>query len=549
MKNVFQELSVPRILFILVMFLTIGLQITYRPNTELDIDTVQIPVIIQQAADENTIPVHGMLNSQGVYNPPFFIWLYLLPFYLLHDLGWILLLPSLLIHLAAIICSYYLAKEIHSEWMGLIAVTIYSFTRLGTYVSRGSWAQALLPGLFLIMLFCFYQWIFKGKKWYSALLIIFTAIVPGIHWGGIVLSGSFIILSVFFFIHKNLSLSKTIKPGPFILGIIVSVFFWTPFLNFEFQRDFTDLKALYSKQVVFQEASDLTPLCLPEEETEESGLRNSISNYLLSISPSLHKISEIGYWFLVGIVHGFDTNFHWISNTSIPVLNAYRTIILWLQLIPFLVGVIWIISKMIRHETSSIQILLMLSFLVPLLLQNLTPHHVSFRPTIAWMFYGPQTLIIAYFITAFFPFSKKVILTISIVVIVIFGFEVTQQVNSNLLSELNPQLKAVNWIGQDAREKGNNLIHIRYDLLRNTPESCWVVSYGKIINYDDYYIGIPFDFLLKYYYGVENVSPAHDGWIEDPDYILIQKKKNVAYYQEDLYQINDLGTYIIITPK
>jgi len=53
--------------------------------------------------------------------------------------------------------------------------------------------------------------------------------------------------------------------------------------------------------------------------------------------------------------------------------------------------------------------------------------------------------------------------------------------------------------------------------------------------------------LLLTLYGIHNTSKSPDGWVEDPDYIVLLPE-GIKRYEKELesYQVSDFGEYIVL---
>ena len=138
------------------------------PRYTPDFDQAQVLYVARDFVEHGVFTNHGILNSRYAFNPPFFVWLYLLPMWLGLDVSWVLILPALSLHILALLLLFMIGKDYFSRDVGLAAATLYAFSRLGVYFGQASWAQGLLSPHYVLVLFCVFRWLVDGKTWYSA---------------------------------------------------------------------------------------------------------------------------------------------------------------------------------------------------------------------------------------------------------------------------------------------------------------------------------------------------------------------------------------------
>ena len=192
--------------------------------------------------------------------------------------------------------------------------------------------------------------------------------------------------------------------------------------------------------------------------------------------------------------------------------------------------------------------------MLPALFQNVTPHTTLARPDISWLFYGPQILIIAYGV--FVPRWPKRAMVHGIAWIALASLVFFRSADSlaRMHRALNADTKSgreevAMTIGEDMRRAGRREAAIRYDFLPERPAWCWVVSYSAL--HARYYIGVQYDYLLETQYDVTNSAKTPDGWVDDPDYVVVVAE-GMDRYKGDGHRFRvllDAGGHLVLQPR
>ncbi len=527
-----------KILLVLGILVGAGGHLAGIPSYEVDFDKAQVFYLGWDFIKNGSFPVHGILNSQGAFNPPFFVWLYLPGMALTLNPAWFQGIPALILHVIAMLLLYRIGKRYFSVPMGVIAVYFYAFSRWGFYFGHTSWAQGLLPPVFVIMLASLFEWIQGKKPWHLTILLVIAAFIPGVHWGGVVLFGVVVLLALIY--------RPPVKFAPLLLGIALAGAMWLPFLRFETMRNFIDLQVLFTGELPTVDPGTLSALCVTEPVTDTGGggLQDQVSDYFQENAPFLYPIVERGFWFVMGMLRSLESNFYW-SLARGASTSPFRRGLYYVETGLFVWGLSYLIFRLYKRQATRSEQLLLLGYLLPAALQNVTPHHTSFRPSISWMFYGAQMLVMAYGLTA--PqwtkqkYARWAVLAGLLALLVQGTGQMVSTIQRLTAAEYpNPQRAALDWIATDLAAQGKTTVAMRYDHLRTHPEDCWIVANGSLVNYERYYVGVEHDYLLKSMYGIENTAKMPDGQAENPDYILI--------YSQSLSQYESLGSqYTVVT--
>lgn len=528
--------------FILLLFLALAVNVAKIPSYPVKFDQAQVLYLTRGAFTDVGFPTHGILNSLKAYNPPFFVWLYIFPMAVTDDPSQVLILPAVVLHAASMVILFSLGRRYIGPKAGLVAAAVYALTPQGLYFGHSSWAQGLLPSFYLLFLFCVSRWLLEGKGWYAAPTLFLAAWTTGIHWAGALTLGVLIILS--------LCLRGVPKVTPVLVGAVLSLLIWAPYLGFEKGRSFSDLRALLEGPVKTAEAHEVTRLCVDAKGLAgaegTSGETRHFKETLRARWPWAYRAARVAG----GIIAAMGANFHWAPLSPKPWVGTWREVAGFAVVAClFLTGLIMLSRSVARgiglHKPEAF---ILLSFLIPAVLQNLSQHTTLGRPDAAWLFFGPQALTVSYAMSSprGIPWRKARIAATVLLLLVLFtnSYRELAGVVTALKAPPHPQRQVVSWIARDAATEGRDRVSIRYDFLRERPDWCWIVPYGLVDR--AYKVGAEFDYLLGLH-GIENSEKAADGWAKDPRYIVVFRE-GLKHYKEWpwRYKLVEFGTYAVL---
>ena len=376
-----------RIALGILLISTTVLQLSFIPQYTLKLDQSQVLYFAGDYINHGIFPVHGVLNSQHAYNPPFFVWLYILPLALIGDHGWVLTLPALTLHTLAIILLFRMGKKYFGFGVGLVAATLYAFLPNGVYFGHSSWAQGLLSPFYILIIFGISQWLLEKKSRAIAYLLPLVAWTTGMHWGGILIIGVLVLIAFFFRVK--------LLPSALVVGVLVSILMWAPFLRFEQSREFVDILALVRDPLPAPEAWEVTSLCEQSVVTfhpNSLGIGDIIQlrwPWFFQLYQPARKIGGDLWTTIRASMWSLGVNFHWS-----PFIRGIGTwqekTIFFLGTLLFLIGLGRLMYRCwFQKNCSDAEKWLLLIFLLPAMLQNFTPKNSLARPDIAWLLYCP----------------------------------------------------------------------------------------------------------------------------------------------------------------
>ncbi|MGQ9652435.1 MAG: glycosyltransferase family 39 protein, partial [Thermodesulfobacteriota bacterium] len=119
--------------FLVLLFLALAVPLAQIPSYPVKFDQAQVLSLARGALTDGLVPVHGILNSLKAYNPPFFVWLYILPMAMTEDPSMQLVLRALVLHAASMVILFLLGERYIGPRAGLAAAAVYAFSPQGLY--------------------------------------------------------------------------------------------------------------------------------------------------------------------------------------------------------------------------------------------------------------------------------------------------------------------------------------------------------------------------------------------------------------------------------
>ncbi|MCS6836881.1 MAG: glycosyltransferase family 39 protein [Anaerolineae bacterium] len=206
---------------------------------------------------EGPFPVYGTLSSVAAYNMPMLPWLQIPALALTDSPFWTILLTQGSIGLLGALALYDLGRRWHPS-VGLAAAALFSFSESGISGAYTAWAQLLLPPLFAMTYASLWRWFDDGPR--AGLWLAFGGVLATTafmtHFSAIMLYPSMLALAL-------LKRARWHKSG-LLLGSLLSLALLAPYLAFQAERDFIDLRAFLTRTTVaspeaIQQASAYKP--------------------------------------------------------------------------------------------------------------------------------------------------------------------------------------------------------------------------------------------------------------------------------------------------
>ncbi|NJL04043.1 MAG: glycosyltransferase family 39 protein [Chloroflexaceae bacterium] len=481
------------------------------PTNSAFYDAAQVLYLVKHSIAAGVLPLHGIINSQNLYNPPFFVWYYYIPALFTADPGIIFVIPNLAAQIATMLLLYVIGRDYFLPTTGLVAATLYVFSPLGIEFGRMGWAYAQTAPIYVAIIFCLFRWLISRQSIYIIPLIILCGWSFGVHLAG----------ALTFFVVGGAALAwRTLPPlRPTLIGIGLLVLLWAPFFVFQASRGFADIAGLVQPPLILP--GELSPLCPPDWNSLLPNATHTKNVTLDRIAASIYNSTFINHR---------PTE---IGRPMELVITYDHIVLVGLSVLLALAGS-YLVYRIVRRIATPAEQLLFLVLVAPIVLQSLTPFNAVERPDITWTWLGVQALAVGYLLTAPTVMqSRFMIIAVLIGLAVMMGYE-SYQTGHILQAWARGDLydgrqEVADVIAADAAERGVQHVAIRYDVLQEDPSLCWVVGMSTII--DTGYIGAEFDYYLRYMHNMQNTAQPPDGWVETPDYIVTKAiSPRVAYY-------------------
>src|SRR5262249_47517530 len=182
------------------------------------------------------IPDHGLVSSYTVFQPPGFV-LLTLPFVALGGgRPEVVIVAIALLNAAAIAL---LVATVARFWGLVYAAALGSFLVVGpdVFVSTWVWHPSLYTAATALLLTAGIQ-VRRGSAWWAIVFVAVPGLYASIHYSGFALFAPALALLV---LSRRPWSSLLV---PLSVGAVLTVCAWLPFLFFEFDRDWVDLRTL-----------------------------------------------------------------------------------------------------------------------------------------------------------------------------------------------------------------------------------------------------------------------------------------------------------------
>jgi 4-amino-4-deoxy-L-arabinose transferase-like glycosyltransferase len=136
-------------LLLLILLLAAVLRMGWPGVVEFKLDEAKLSRLALDMARGRTFPLHGIVSSVGVPNPPISVYLFALPYAFSADPTLATLFVGLL-NVMAVGLTWWLARRCFGARAGLLAAALYAASPWGVIYSRKIWAQDLLPPFVLL---------------------------------------------------------------------------------------------------------------------------------------------------------------------------------------------------------------------------------------------------------------------------------------------------------------------------------------------------------------------------------------------------------------
>lgn len=547
-------------LFILILLLSIPIKFATAQNMPWDIDIV--PVVSRNV--EYLIPPVGTLSSVAAYNFPMLEWLHLPAQWLTGDVWWTIFLTMLIFNLLGTTALYALGLSMFNKRVAIVATVLFTFSEVGISSAYTAWAQLLLPGFFAMLMLCLWKWVHREEGfWLASAGVIATAAFMT-HFSALLLYPVMLIFALVTRAKWQISW--------LIAGAIIVILMFAPYMLVQIERDFVDIKAFASQELLVTEdvlaqyeiykpgytapiASSQTDSSTQAEAPQPETTPQLRPKWLRAIDYAL----EAPRWYWQAMTTAFATRTPGISQVA-PALTPYTAIFLSIPKIMLVLSIITASIGYLRDfpqnksftTTQSGRLLLLTGFLtvmIALMILTRTITNSSY-----WMGFMSIEYLIAAYAVSLLPDSRRMIILIFLGLLAYAGLQNTErtlrliQHDDSQFSPYNVSIyrHVENTVGYIAEDwGGGENITVSYDILQDARHLWWTPAWSSID--PSYTMGMNFDFLLSYHHGLENSNSDPIGTVDNADYIILYTP-SLENYNLDDYTVEQFGTIVVLKP-
>lgn len=551
----------PMLLVVLIFLASLPIKLA-AAQASMPFDVDMVPVLARGM--EYALPPVGTLSSVAAYNMPGLQWIHLPALHLTQHAGTALLMTMLLFNALSTWALYKLAAGIFDYRAGWIAAALLTFSETGISSAYTAWAQLLLPGYGVLVLLCLWWWIERERGYFLALAGIFATLAWMTHFSAVLLFPAMLVFAL---------LARARWQWRWLLlGTLACALLLTPYMLFEAERDFADLRAFFSQRTLASpeamqraeaykpeavanavpvpsgDGESAAPAIAPPIHTESSLLQRA-ANYLLQLPAQLVTALHINY-LSAGSTRGLEA--------LIPGIVGTARLFLLLPVVASVAGItaaLWGWLRLPRGErslrqTDSGRMLLLGAFVGTLLLGFILTRTLT--DTTYLMSLQSAQLVIAAGLLRQLAGERRGALLVGLLVLAFILTNATERLaririhDDTQFSLYNISLyrhisATADFIAQDWQD--GDTLTIRYDLLPEMPGLWWVIAWNSVD--PAYRMGMNFDFLLELHHGLRNLNQDAVGTVADADYIVVYLP-GLARYDLEAYQQQRFGAIVVL---
>jgi len=181
-----------------------------------------------------TLPIHGDTGSYGSYKPPGTAWLMLPSTLLFSDPRLSEYVGTAFLHLATLMGIFLLAYRYLGFWCACLALLIYGLSSTGIFLAGSLWPNGR-PDFYIWIVYFASLWVARNEAKYLAMAAAVWGI--GMNVDMAILPAIFILPALWLVYHPPIRLKPLFVAGALVLLV------WFPYLRFEIERGFADIKS------------------------------------------------------------------------------------------------------------------------------------------------------------------------------------------------------------------------------------------------------------------------------------------------------------------
>lgn len=569
MTNDQSSYRITYVLLLLILLASLPIKLAAAQNMPFDIDIVPV---LSRSVEYNLPPV-GTLSSVAAYNMPMLQWIHLPALTLTHDAYMAILLTMLTFNILTTIAVFCIGDSMFSARVGLAAALMFTISEVGISSAYTAWAQLLLPGFYAMTFLFLWQWRKHEKGIYLALAGVLATAAFMTHFSAILLYPTMLIFAV---------ITRAKWQWRWLLGgILLCLLMLAPYITYEMQHDFLDIRAFLRQESrvssdVLAQVQYLKPESglLPREQSatvqppSQATTNTPPPTNLSTIKPRWQRALDFALSIPEQMIRGLNLGF----DTTMRGLPSIFRFALYIPPMLFVMSIGWSIwgfmreisrrKGMTRHaptiqiinnvlvDTPQGRIILILLFVMTLISGLIITRSID-QPT---YFMGLTSLeiVIAAAIFSNDRLPRSLLILGAVLILTYAGVSIAErtarliQHDDSQYSRFNVSIyrhvsDAVDYMAEDWQ--GSDTVIVSYDIM---PEMCnlwWVAAWHSID--PEYRMGMNFDFLLMYHYGLRNTNTDPVGYVETADYFVVYEL-GLSRFNLDDYIVAQFGTIYVL---
>lgn len=562
-------------LFVFILLLGVPVKLFAAQNMVWEMDIIPVVARTTHFMSGDPFPVAGTLSSVAGYNMPGLVWLNAPAIFLLGDLWLAMVFTQLAFNLIGTAYAFVLGATTFNRRAGLAGAAVFTLMENSISGSYTAWAQLIMPTFGLMVAAHLLLWIKREHGGHLAAGGVAAVFGFMTHFAAVVMFPAMLLMAL-------VSRARWQLRG-FMIGAGISALLLAPYIVFQVQRDFVDLRAFITRDTMvpdalaqyeylkpgaeadprFAEAQGegvaAAPDNVPEAETEEPKPRivrlmeyalNTpryifdglfLFNALFPFTPPFdgeEPFRTAGYFVLYGARLVLTLGLVWSIVRSIQLVRRHRS--------RFMVT-----RRTVAGRSMTVG-MLCLGTVMMLILMLALPER---QPTYYYVLQGISWVLVVGYVDkvlrVLLPRRAQVILLTVICALTmgLYSLDAVQRVTENdpdTFSGANAwryrQIDAAaDYIASDWGSTKD--VTISYDVMPLNRTYWWVPAWYTV---DPLYrLGVPYDVLLAYKHGIRNTNMDPIGTVENADY-LVTYTDLLENHDVDMANVKTFGVIAVV---
>jgi len=524
-------------------------------------DMVAVIRAVEQFSKHGVFPVKGILSSIAAYNMPGLIWLLLPASLIFSDPRWISMATAIPLNLLAAFILYKLSSRLMHSNLALVCVITYCLSPLTFGWSRSLWAQHYLEAFYIIIVYFLVGWAIDRKVCYGATAIVFIVYATMIHFSALVLLGAWVVVWLLW--------RPPIRLSRMLLALLVCAILLTPYLYFQIERDFQDLKAFVVGKGQLNEN-----MTTPKQSVEDNAhaLSATIKSWGMNVLRAPKELLQL-------LVANFIP-INWKANVVVIFLSLHRCLLG----IMFFGGIVALFISSIRTITPYFRLLLynrataeftgfvslfgkkeqfyciiLTVIIVPLLAIALMGY--SQRKSFVLPFLPFQCIagflllqLVQSKLTSKAKFRRIASISIAVLLGVILSSGFCASILYGIIGghshpfneEKFLQRRISDFIVSDMKSNGLKKISISYDIVEERQAWSFIPKFHSID--PTYHVGMEFNYFLEKHSELSLPQPVADGLNPNARYVIVYQE-GVKRYDRSKYIKHDFEEFAVLIKR